>query len=278
MSTIDLGDVVGLAVNTTDASGIAANATLVTLTITRPDGTTAGPYTVAPSSTGHYAYDFPTAMAGRHTARWVGTGTNASVYTDVFDVWETDPRFLISLDDTRTTLNFENLTISNDEELRLYIAAATPMVEDVVGPVLSRVVLAEQHTPRGAGLALHKYPVLSVQSVTEYPSGTVLPEAVTPAATGGFTVDKASGVLTRRGAEWADEAWVSYTTGRTLIAPNWRLATAWIVQHQWRSSQQTVGRGPGRGQEQMVATPSGYMIPHRAMTALSPDAQPGGFA
>ena len=95
MTVYDLGDPAALSVSIRDTAGTLADATSVVCTITLPDATTTTP-SVTHSSTGVYSVSYTPTLAGRYKIRWVATGTNASAYSDIFDVFASDPRFLIS--------------------------------------------------------------------------------------------------------------------------------------------------------------------------------------
>lgn len=85
MTIHDLGDVVALSVQIRDTGGAPANAGDVTLTVVLPDATTTTP-AVANPSTGVYTATYTPAAAGRYVARWVATGSNASAFTQDFEV------------------------------------------------------------------------------------------------------------------------------------------------------------------------------------------------
>jgi hypothetical protein len=59
--------------------------------------------------------------------------------------------------------------------------------------------------------------------------------------------------------------------------PNIRLAALIIIEHQWRVSQQALGRGPASDFETRP-TGSGWAVPNRALQLLEPHEQAGGFA
>jgi len=80
-----LGAVIPITVTIRDAAGVAANATLVQLTITLPDGTTSGPTTVT-GTVGVYPYDYAAPVGGHYTWVMVATGTNAGSWEGSFDV------------------------------------------------------------------------------------------------------------------------------------------------------------------------------------------------
>jgi hypothetical protein len=260
----DLGDVVPLSVDITDANGAAANATAVALTITLPDGTTTTPTPTNPS-TGRYQVDYTPTMPGRHLARWVATGTNASAYTDAFDVAEAIPALIVSLRDAKQQLNLSLTSTTHDEELRGFIAATTDAVEFLIGPVVVR-----SYSERIAGdrpmLVLSHTPVVSLTSVA-------------PLLTGGTTylaadvdVDAESGVVQLLSGGWfTNGPWrVTYKAGRAVISGGIRLASLIIIQHMWRTQrggQSTVRARSGDDYSEPIPG-LGYSIPNRAMELL----------
>lgn len=260
----DLGDVAPLTVDITDANGAAANATAVTLTITLPDGTTATPTPTNPS-TGRYQADYTPTMAGRHAARWVATGTNASAYTDAFDVAEAAPALIVSLRDAKQQLNLPLTSTTHDEELRGFIAATTDAVEFLIGPVVVRTYseLIDGDRPM---IVLSHTPVVSVTSIT-------------PVLTGGTAylssevdVDADTGVVQLLAGGWfTGGPWrATYKAGRSVISGGVRLASLIIIQHMWRT--QRGGQSSVRsrsGDDYSEPIPGlGYSIPNRAMELL----------
>jgi hypothetical protein len=260
----DLGDVVPLTVDITDANGAAANATTVVLTITLPDGTTVTQSVTNPS-TGRYQVDYTPTVAGRHAARWVATGTNASAYTDAFDVAEATPALIVSLRDAKQQLNLPLATTTHDEELRGFIAAATDAVEFITGPVVVRSYSERINGDRPM-LALSHTPVVSVTSMTPLLSdGTAYLAA-------DMDVDPDSGVVQRLTGDWfTGGPWrLTYKAGRSVIPGGVRLAALIIVQHLWRT--QRGGQSAVRARSQDDYTEPipglGYSIPNRAMELL----------
>ena len=115
----DLGDPIPLTFTTKDATGALAAVTTAVLTITLPDGTTVSP-AVAAVSVGTYAPTTPylSTLAGLHRVSWVGSGTNAQSYTDVFNVRAVNAGQLISLAEARTALGTQPANTTKDEDLR----------------------------------------------------------------------------------------------------------------------------------------------------------------
>lgn len=226
----DLGDVVGLAITVKDSTGVAANASSVVCTITLPDGTTATP-TVANPSTGSYTVDYSATQIGRYLVRWVATGTNASSYTDSFQVNDPADLPLVSLADLKTYLNITSTT--NDEELRQFILEATDIAERLTGRRLARQAVTETFTARGTSILLN-VPVVSITSVVE--DGTTL------AATD-YQLHGGSGIITRvvNGipSNWSMTATqnitITYVAGEASPNPTAGLLVKELARHLWRT-------------------------------------------
>jgi hypothetical protein len=256
----DLGDLVPLTVTIKDASGAAANATTVALTITLPDGTTVTPtVTNPPATTGVYEYDYPTVQAGRHLARWTSTGPQAA-YVDVFDVRSATPPYIGSLAALKAQLNMTGTT--DDEELRTHLEAATGVVERYLKRAVVRRPFTEQHTVRGGPLVLNWTPVVSLTSV-----------ATTDAATtwdvSELTVTSA-GIVTPVTGSIVGEVETVYVAGMEIIPAEYVLAALIVAQHLWETQRGQTG-GPFAGGLDMPGagiTSFGFSIPNRAKELL----------
>lgn len=259
---IDLGDVYPLTIDITDTDGNAANASAVVLTITLPDLTTATP-AVSNPTTGRYQVDYPTTQAGRHVARWVATGSNASTYVEQFDVREASPGYIISLADAKRHLNIPLDDTTSDEELRGFIEAATPVVEDVVGPIVARTY-TEVHNG-GPFLVLGYSPVISLTSLAP-----VLTNGTTYSAAD-MDVDTEVGVVRRLdGGRFCGPIRATYRAGRAIVPANISQGAKEVVRHMWDTQRGHSGARPGFGEEEFVTTGSGFTIPRRVMELLAP--------
>jgi hypothetical protein len=196
----DLGDTIRLSASNVDGAGAPADSGVApVLTVTLPDASTVTP-AIVHDGTGLWHSDFVTTQSGRHTARWVGTGANAFAFTDAFQVDPTDPGALFSLAEGKRALGGATaVPASKDDQLRDMITAVTPVIEDLVGPIVARA-LDEWHDGGWHTIALDYRPVLSVTSITEsYGAGTTrtLTEQVLDAGGSfdayGYTIDKAPG-------------------------------------------------------------------------------------
>ena len=267
MAVFDLGDVANLTVTVRNSAGTAANAGAVTCTITQPDGTISD-LGVSNTGTGTYSAGFTPTQAGRHLIRWVATGINASSYTDVFDAFPANPRFLISLTDLREALNLAATNTTHDAELRLYLAAATCVIETLDRPYLQET---RTHTFDGgsASLVLPEAPIASVVSISNTPqSGT--PETV-PADS--WRANTYSGIVTSTGRfpPGLRNITVTYTVGEAQIPANVILAARELCRHWWQRSQQSprpaFGGGAGDGDTVYIAN---YAVPNFVIGLLQP--------
>lgn len=269
--SFDFSDPVPLSINVKDLNGNLADAGAVTLTITLPNGTSITSTPLNPA-TGVYQYDYQPTMAGRHVARWVATGANASSFVDTFDVRLANPDYLVSLADVKRYLNI--LTTTNDEELRGFIEAATGIIEDVTGPVVVRSV-AETHTRPGRVLVLRSAPVVSLTSITSVLTNSGLSYDVTA-----LDVDTDTGIVRRIDGlplVWRRPGFaptpvrIVYTAGRPVVPAAITMAAQVIIDHLWetqRGHTQGVRPVPGGGRSQKKGPP--LDIPFRARELLRP--------
>lgn len=273
----DFGDLVPLTVDIRDTSGVLANAGgAVTLTITQPDGVAVTP-TVTNPTVGRYQCDFAPTQTGRHAVRWVATGTNASAYSDVFDVRPSTPDFLLSLAEAKAQLNISPSVTTDDEELRAYIEGTTSVVESHLNKILVRRSVSEDITVKSCyvdRLALRHLPVISLTSLA----------AVYPSFYGSYTydvstlrVDATTGLVSGLTVPvgFSGNLRVVYTAGYAVIPSNYTLAAKMILQDNWNTQRQPGIGPPGLfGGSDIITTPSGmsFTIPPRAVALLGPRA------
>lgn len=258
----DLGDLVPLAVTIKDAAGTEANAATVTLAITLPDGTTVTP-TVAnpPATTGVYTYDYPTVQAGRHIARWTSSGPQAA-YSDAFDVRAAAPTYIVSLADVKQQLNMTST--DDDEELRIYIEAATGVIEDYLGRAVVRRSFTEEHSVNGA-MMLNWTPVQSLTTVATVDGVTTWDVTDLHVNTSGVVTAKAGAVALQ------GDITVTYIAGAPVVPGNWALAARIIVQDLWRTQRGQDGAPVAGGLDTPGAgfTQYGYSVPKLARELLT---------
>lgn len=268
MATYEVGQTIQWGLTVTDADGALADpGTGPTGTVTLPDGTTAAA-TVARTSIGLFTATLVSTQAGRHRLTWAGSGTNSGgfPYTDVADVWPSDPRLIIGLADARAALNIPATITVNDDELRLHIAAATPVLEDIVGPVLMGSRVEIWSGVGKMGLALGAIPT----AIT-----TVVEDSVTLAASA-YCFDE-DGVLWRgsapRAGYWSSASprnvVVTYTVGAAQIPPNLVAAAREEVRFLYQRQQ---GQRPtfNVAEGGMAFTPSGFAVPRFVLELCKP--------
>lgn len=243
------------------------------LTVTQPDGTALGPFTVTVGA----SYQFSPTIAGRHLARWATTTGTAQAYTDAFDVADVDPGFIISLADVKTQLNISSS--SNDDELRMWLGATTDVVEHYVEDVVPRTY-TETHDGGSFTIVTYHAPIITVTTLTEYIGLTAFPLTLQPYGSSvspyGFTIDNpAGGVISRRSAaSWPFQfqggpgsVTVTYRAGRQQIPAAIQAAARIIVQHLWTTRRGTMPL-PAQGGQTMVVPGLGYAVPNAAVDLL----------
>lgn len=252
---LDYADPVPLTIDITDASNVPANAGLVVLTITLPDGTTTQP-TISNPTPGRYQVDYQPTMPGRHSVSWVATGTNSSGFTDVFDVYDTAPNAIISFQDARSALRITSTT--EDEDLRPYIEATTAIIERHKNEVVVRRIITEDHrvgdpsfgnypgnyygggnvnTPSwyyqnnatyANSVALRRTPVISLTSVTSLDGSRTW-------NTTDLHLDTTTGLITPlpgTASIWGPLT-IIYLAGYTVIPAHYQQAGKIILRHLW---------------------------------------------
>lgn len=291
----DLGDPIPLTFETYDVATmlVPTDVTTAVLTITLPDQSAVTP-AVVKTSTGVYAPTAPyvSTQAGIHRVSWVGTiGGTTQFKTDTFNVLPADPRFLISLADARRGLGTTAANTVKDEDLRTYIAAATPIMEDIVGSIL-RQSRVESYDGGSTQINLLWPPLISVTSVIEsYGSSSqrTLTAQDIFAGSGldsyGYTVDLVSGIITRRASGVAmpfaagkRNIQVTYVAGRSSVTGNILLATRRLIRHLWQQEQQGF-RPPMSGPDtSMGTTPMGFAVPKAVLEMCADSTRISGIA
>lgn len=236
----------------------------VTLTVTKPDGTTTSP-TVTEESGGVYSADVPCTLPGRYVLRWIDTTTSTVAYVDTLEVWPEDPRFLISLEDAMDGLRWPPpQRIADGPKLRLYIAAATDVIEDITGAILGRTV--EQAADGGrTGVALWERPS-SIVSVTVNGTAT---DAYVPNLNAGIVYAKPDG---SRFPDGRQNIVITYRVGGEEISPSVQLGTRELVRHLWQVGQQATSGGTAEQVQldprQSSLTRSGFAVPNRVIELI----------
>jgi hypothetical protein len=262
---VDLGDLYRCSWTNVSPSGGNVNAGVVTLTITLPDQTTTVVTPISPTTTGVYTYDYQTVQAGRHRARWVGTGTNPGAQPEQFDVRPADPGYIISLADAKQQLN-QN-TSANDEEVRYFVEATTAVVEQLRGETIAVRTFTEEREVRTGKFPLARTPVQSLTSVATvdgFITWDITRLHVSPAGVVAPNPYVNTGLLELKG--WIK---VVYTAGYQIVPANVGLAARIIVQHLWQTQRPERGAGSRSTALGETSVPGmGYAVPNRALELL----------
>lgn len=262
----DPGDTVPLTFEIRDANGALVDAASVTVTVDLPDGTTETP-TPAHPSVGRYEVDYVSTLSGRYSVRGVSTSP-ATAFSDTFDVRPAAPAYVVSLADAKRHLNLPASTDTNDEELRGFIEAATEVVEELTGEVVTRRTVVERKAIRGAKVALSNVPVISLTSIAAV-DGTWTSD---PA---GWDLDGETGILRALPGNplWCGDAIITTVAGYELIPARYTRAALMILRHQWESQRASLGGGRGtplggRSDDDSFVYSQGYAIPRAAAELL----------
>ncbi len=277
----DLGDTVNVTAECRDAAGQLANAAAVTLTVTKPDGTTDTPtVTNPPAVVGRYTHPYVTTLPGRYVYRYqFSGGVPAQAWVDVLNVLSSSPAWIVGLAETKLHLNIPAVDTSADDELRGFIASVSEVVEDIVGIVVKRSFV-ETYSGRGErAILLRRRPVVSVTSVSE--NGVTVPASdYSPTSAGVLT--RATAYSAGRWASGVDNIVVTYVAGRDLTPANVLDGTRDLIRINWRPQ---VGGNvnpfdQGRGDQfapssvpQSGEIRLGFFVPNTVMQRLQPSSR-----
>lgn len=236
----------------------------VTLTVTLPDGTTSTP---AVTGTTPAVASLTTSQVGRHLLSWAqGTAT----HVDVLDVWPADPHYLISLDDALDAVKANGRAPAQmtRDDLALYVAAASYVIEDMVGPVVQRTTTFTATGGRESVLL----PATNVSVSSVVVDGSTW-------STSAYTVDTSAGIVWAKSGAFPatsrGNVVVTYTTaaGDDGLPANLRLACMEQVRFLWQTAK--VGRATAA--QDLGYTPSGFAVPYmvQGLCAAAPNKTPG---
>lgn len=226
----DIGDLYPVTVEALDEDGEPADTTSVTLTVTLPDGTTAGPFAMTRASVGKYVYDYPVTAAGLHLWTAIAEGAVEGVYRDTFVV--SSALGIVSVTEVIQALSLHSVSAKEREELLDLIRAATAACESYLKLALARVEVTETHDGGRSVVALRKAPVISVTSVAE--GGVEL-------AADRYTVDTNAGLVWRGASVFLagrGTVVVTYVAGMPSPPADIRKAVMREVEHLYQRTKQ----------------------------------------
>ncbi len=242
-----------------------------TLTITKPDGTSeteTGPWSWDVAD-GDYttSYDYTLTTAGLYKFAWVTAGPGTAPAPEYVTV--RDFISLISLSEAKAHLNSPGTTA--DDELRNFMQAATEVVEARGGPTIRRQV-TDTVSDGQLVLAVPRFPVLSVQSVTSiWPGG--------PAWTADQlqVLDAAAGLIgqSTMTAFWWGPWNVAYTVGRVMPLEKHLQACKEQLRHLWETQRGAQPPSVLAGEEVFTSTAGwSFSVPRRVLELLEDEMTP----
>lgn len=171
-------------------------------------------------------------------------------------------------------------TTPNTDLTDTYIPAVTVIVEDMVGPVMTRTG-STWIADGGHSYVLLPSNCTAVTQVTE--TGVILVANVD------YTVNLIAGIVTRGSVQQPyiflpgqQNIVITYNAGTAAasieVPANVKLAARIILAHLWQADQQGPRPEFGTNEVEVVTTPSGYAIPRRAYELLRPTPNVPGFA
>jgi len=179
---------------------------------------------------------------------------------------------------------FLNITVATfDTELTDFVAAASQVIVNRIGPVAGSPTVSEWHDGGSERLMLRQQgPIQSVTTVAEsYGTVTYTLTQVTldasPAVTAyGYTVDLDHGLIVRRAsgvavpfASGIQNVHVTYVAGYATVPGDIKHATELLLKHMWET--QRGSSRPGSGPDQTSA----YTLPYRVEEILAVHTVPG---
>ena len=251
-----------------DLGGVLVNAQSVSLTITKPDGITTSPaITNPPTVTGTYSYNYPSAtLPGRWVGTWTFTmaGGVVGTYVQMFNVEAADPGYIVSLDDAKKHLDIPLTDTDDDEEILDWLAAITPVIEDMAGACVPRTVVEYQDAARI--LRLNVTPVISITSIAPYLS------AGSTYTSGMVRVTEDGRVLLLSGLRFLNGPFeITYRAGRVPMPANIIQAVKIILTHLWETQRGASGLPLQGGDDVTIIPGLGFAIPNRALQLLKPN-------
>lgn len=235
-----------------------------TLAVVLPDGTTLTPALTVAATVSPYTATLPTTQPGRHVLTWSAAGNRVA---DILDVWPPDPRYILSIDDAIAAIG--SGPSSQRDDVGLYVAAATWMIELLAGPVISSARTFKANGGRDSIVL----PALPVQVTSVTVGGSLIDPA-------NYVVDEDAGVIYGffAGSRLPRNVTVVYRVGAATIPANLRLAAQDLVKHLWSRTHRTGAAGATTAAADTVATPFGFAVPRAVVELCAAAPHAPGFA
>lgn len=177
---------------------------------------------------------------------------------------------LVTLADVKASLG---LTVTTyDADLESYIEAATPVIENITGPIVERNVTYTVDGGRGA--IVLPTPFSALVSIVE--SGVTVTDTVADGAAG--VIHAGTTVGARCFAGGRQNVTVTVKVGVAYVPANVALAARELIRFWWQQGRQ--GNRPQFGNEGTYEpdVPSGFAVPRRVIELLQANSRLPGFA
>jgi hypothetical protein len=187
---------------------------------------------------------------------------------------------IISLEYAAEGVRYASATVGSaanatrDADLTAYVQAATPVIEDIIGPVI-QVTKTVAFNGGSMSIMLNDA-VSSITSVTE--NGVLL-------TSGQYFLDTQANILIGGSTTYSRiftpsmlGVVVTYVAGFAVVPANVQMATRELVRFMIQQGKNAQRPGFGDPVEATVATPMGFLVPKRVMEWLAPNRKLGGFA
>jgi hypothetical protein len=177
---------------------------------------------------------------------------------------------LITLAEARASLGWAANQTADNDDLERYIEAATPVIENITGPVLVKQLTFAFNG--GVESIVLPVPFSSVVSVTE--NGVAVTDYVADADKGIIT----AGTTTAPDIfePGIDNIVVTVSVGSATIPPNVKLAARELVRYWWQQGRQA--NIPAFGDAPPPAPNDYWAIPRNVQQLLQPNKRVAGFA
>lgn len=244
---------------------LAPGGAAATLTVTLPGGSILDPELVVTATPEEFTATLDTTQPGRHLLSWYVPAED-QFFTDVVDVWPSDPRYLVSIADALAQVSGSNVPTETKAAMPLYVATATYVIERLAGPVLLATRTKVYDGRRNLLLPATNAVVTSITM-----DGSVLDPS-------SYTVDDEAGIIYGSFGSERQSVTVAYQVGGSTVPANIQLAALELVRHLWQSSRQSGRPGAMNAAADTVSTPFGFAVPKRVVELCESTTSAPGFA
>jgi len=259
--------------------GGVVTGSVVTLTVTAPDGTTSTP-TVTPGGTS--TASVVASQLGSYLLVWSSTGAVTDVYQDQFTV-VAPALWLLSLSDLKDQLNLLQTDAGPNGKLIRFLASSKDVIESITGPIIAQTRV-EMFDGGSTAIVLPQRWVKSITSITETVGPitytlTEQPLTSSPVDAWGYTWDRITHKIVRRSSgidvpfmSGQQNIIVTYVCGMTVVPQVLQDACGELIRHWWSHGQvaYTSPFMPGDDGEVPVTNIMGYAIPNRVIEMCQP--------